>query len=489
MAQGQISSTLSATSTIPAQLYAALISSSDDAIILKSLDGVILTWNQGAMRMYGYTPDEAIGQPMTRLCPPDRVGEITDILAKVRSGERISHYETMRQRKDGTTFPVSVSVSPVNDEYGATIGAASIARDITEQSQTRVAAALASQRRDIDMADRNLTSFTYSVSHDLRSPLRALAGYSSVLLEEYGDALGDDGRGYAERIEAASTQMSALIDDLLNLSRITRAAMHLQTVDLSAEIEDIAGQLHRQEPGRDVHFRIQRLVRVRADPALIRTVLQNLVENAWKFTSHRAGALIEFGTTPMGDAPVCCYVRDNGAGFDPLYVSKLFQPFRRLHTTGEFPGTGIGLASVRQIIERHGGHAWAEGKVGEGAAIYFTLNADDIHRPAGPAGPAGPPGPPGPAGTAGQVGPAGQTGPTGEIGEVGETGEIGETGEAGEVGETGETGVGAAGETGETGAVGPAGPAGAVGPAGQAGPAGAAGEAGPAGETGPGGGR
>jgi PAS domain S-box-containing protein len=409
LVQIPVSSTLSVASTIPAQLYAALISSSDDAIVLKSLEGVILTWNQGAMRMYGYTPDEAIGQPMAMLCPPERSGEVSEILVKVRSGERISHYETMRRRKDGTIFPVSVSVSPVNDEYGATIGAASIARDITEQSQTRVAAALASQKKDldIDIADQNLSSFTYSVSHDLRSPLRALAGYSSLLLQECGDALGEEGRDYAARIEAASKQMSVLIDDLLNLSRITRAALHLQTVDLSAEVEDIAGQLQRQEPGRDVHFRIQRLVQVRADPALIRTVLQNLMANAWKFTSHRPGALIEFGTTPTGDAPICYYVRDNGVGFDPLYVSKLFQPFQRLHSVGEFPGTGIGLANVRQIIERHGGHAWAEGKVGEGAAIYFTLDAEDIHRPAGPAGPAGPPGPAGPAGPSGTAGPAG----------------------------------------------------------------------------------
>jgi PAS domain S-box-containing protein len=413
LVQIPVSSTLSVASTIPAQLYAALISSSDDAIVLKSLEGVILTWNQGATRMYGYTPDEAIGQPMAMLCPPERSGEVSEILVKVRSGERVSHYETMRQRKDGTVFPVSVSVSPVIDEYGAMIGAASIARDMTEQSQTRVAAALASRKRDIDRADQNLSSFTYSVSHDLRSPLRALAGYSSLLLQECGDALGEEGRGYAARIEAASKQMSALIDDLLNLSRITRADLHLQTVDLSAEIEDIAGQLQRREPGRDVEFRIQRLVLARADPALIRTVLQNLVANAWKFTANRTGALIEFGTTPTGDAPICCYVRDNGVGFDPLYVSKLFQPFQRLHSVGEFPGTGIGLASVRQIIERHGGHAWAEGTVGEGAAIYFTLDAEETYRPAGPPGPAGPAGPTGPTGPAGPPGPAGPAGTAG----------------------------------------------------------------------------
>jgi PAS domain S-box-containing protein len=188
MNQDTVPSLLPASRWIPSQLFAALISSSDDAIVVKSLDGVITTWNQGAVRIYGYTPDEVIGQPMTMLCPPDRTGEIADILAKVIKGERIVHYETTRQRKDGTTFPASVSVSPVNDEYGTTIGAASIARDITAQIQARAAAALAARNEEIELANRNLTSFTNSISHDLRSPLRALSGYSALLLEEAGDA-------------------------------------------------------------------------------------------------------------------------------------------------------------------------------------------------------------------------------------------------------------------------------------------------------------
>jgi signal transduction histidine kinase len=176
--------------------------------------------------------------------------------------------------------------------------------------------------------------------------------------------------------------------------------MHLHTVDLSAEIDDIAGQLQREEPGRDVRFFIQRPVQVRADPSLIRTVMRNLVENAWKFTSLRDHALIEFGTMPAGNASVCCYVRDNGIGFDAVDMSTLFEPFQRLHPASEFPGTGIGLAIVGEIVERHGGRVWAEGKTGEGAAFYFTLNADEIHQPAEAAGPAGKAGPPGATGPA-----------------------------------------------------------------------------------------
>jgi light-regulated signal transduction histidine kinase (bacteriophytochrome) len=173
--------------------------------------------------------------------------------------------------------------------------------------------------------------------------------------------------------------MSTLIDDLLHLSQVTQAKMSLQDVDLSAEVTAICDRLRARDPGRQVRVTVQAGVRVTADRTLIRSALDNLLDNAWKFTSRRDGAAIEFATAPAGDAPICCYVRDNGAGFDPAYTGKLFQPFQRLHGAGEFPGTGIGLASVRRIIERHGGRTWAEGTVDGGATIYFTLNTGGSH--------------------------------------------------------------------------------------------------------------
>jgi len=236
------------------------------------------------------------------------------------------------------------------------------------------------------VANKNLEAFTYSVAHDLRSPLRALSGYSEALVEDYGDRLDETGRWYAERIQAATERMAALIDDLLNLSSVSRAELSLGPVNLSAEVAAIAGELQAREPGRRVRFVLQEGVWANADHVLIRTVLQNLIDNAWKYTAKRDSATIEFGTTATDDAGVCCYVRDNGAGFDPAFGGNLFQPFQRLHAVTEFPGSGIGLASVRRIIERHGGRVWAEGAVDRGATFYFTVSAaeghDDIDHPA-----------------------------------------------------------------------------------------------------------
>jgi PAS domain S-box-containing protein len=377
MAQSPPADVAASRDWVRTQLIAAMVDSSDDAIIAKTLDGLITTWNRGAERMYGYSAEEIVGQSMTALCPADRADEIREILARICRNETVSHHETVRRRKDGTTFPASVTVSPIRDERGRLLGASSIARDITEQAQLRTAQELIRRAEDLKLANRNLESFTYSVSHDLRAPLRAMSGFSTALLEEYGDVLGD-GRGYAERIVAASEQMATLIDSLLHLSRVARAELRLEQVDLGAEAAAVAEELQRQEPGRRVRFTIARPVPARADRSLIRTVLQNLLGNAWKFTSGREDASIEFGTAPAQAGQVCCYIRDNGAGFDAAYMDKLFTPFQRLHTDREFAGTGIGLASVRQIVERHGGEVRAEGAVGEGAAFYFTLDAGEF---------------------------------------------------------------------------------------------------------------
>jgi signal transduction histidine kinase len=228
---------------------------------------------------------------------------------------------------------------------------------------------------DLEQANQALEAFAFSVSHDLRAPLRAMDGYTAALLEDYGPTLGEEGRGYAERIQAASRQMTEFIAALLRLARLSRAEIHLQPVDLGAEVATIAGELQAASPDRKVEFTIEQPCWAMADRVLIRTVLQNLLDNAWKFTAGRDGGTIEFGTAPGLDGRIRCYVHDNGAGFDPDLQDKLFTPFQRLHAARAFPGTGVGLASVRQIIERHGGSVDAAGSIGQGATFTFTLFA------------------------------------------------------------------------------------------------------------------
>jgi light-regulated signal transduction histidine kinase (bacteriophytochrome) len=229
----------------------------------------------------------------------------------------------------------------------------------------------------LERANSHLTAFTYSVAHDLRTPLRGISGFAEALVEEYGGRLDDTGREYAGRIQAASERMGTVLDDLLHLSWVSRAGMEFHDTDLSAEVTAICGRLRARDPGRRVQVTVQGGVHATADPTLIRTALEKLLENAWKFTANRDSATIEFAALDVDDAPLACYVRDNGAGFDPAYADKLFQPFQRLHNAGEYPGTGIGLASVQRIIDRHDGRVWAEGAVDRGATFYFTLDAKD----------------------------------------------------------------------------------------------------------------
>jgi signal transduction histidine kinase len=224
----------------------------------------------------------------------------------------------------------------------------------------------------LEAANQELESFSYSVSHDLRGPLRSMDGFSLVLLEDYGDKLGEEGKNSLERIRAASQRMGYLIDDLLRLSHVTRAGLNLTQVDLSAMAGEIAGALGREQPGRSVEWAIETGLSVRADPALMHIAMQNLLQNAWKFTGKTDKAVIRVGAQQR-DAETMYFVADNGAGFDMAHAGNLFGAFQRLHHAGDFPGAGIGLAIVQRIIRRHGGEVWAEAKEGEGATFFFGL--------------------------------------------------------------------------------------------------------------------
>jgi len=346
--------------------FAALLEAAPDAMVCIAADGLVVMVNAQAERLFGYERAELIGQPVEILVPEAaravHPGHRAGYVADPRHRPMGAGLSLAGRRRDASTFTAEISLSAIDTDAGILVAAA--IRDVTAQLRVK----------DLERSAQSLESFIYTVSHDLRAPLRALSGYSELLLEEYGGVLGEEGRGYAERIVAVSMQMGQLIDCLLQLSRISRARLNLQPVDLGGEAAQIAGEMQRREPLRHVCFTIQKQVRALADRRLILTVLENLLDNAWKFTSGRDDASIEFGAAPGGDAAVCCYVRDNGVGFDPAYADKLFQPFQRLHAARDFPGTGTGLASVRQIVERHGGHVWAESAVGAGATFYFTLD-------------------------------------------------------------------------------------------------------------------
>jgi signal transduction histidine kinase len=221
-------------------------------------------------------------------------------------------------------------------------------------------------------ANKELEAFSYSVSHDLRAPLRGIDGFSQALLEDYADRLDDHGKDYLQRVRTATQRMGTLIDDLLNLSRITRAEIQRERIDLSEMARAIVTELHSGQPERVVEFVIDPGLRAEGDPGLIRVVLENLLGNSWKFTSKRDHARIEVGRTQANGASAY-FVRDNGAGFDPAYADRLFGAFQRLHAVSEFPGTGVGLATVQRIIHRHGGKIWAKAAINQGAAFYFTL--------------------------------------------------------------------------------------------------------------------
>ena len=367
---------------------AAIVESSDDAIISKDLDGTITSWNEGAERLYGYSAAEALGRPISILLPPDQQDEIAGLLRQIGQGIRIERYETERVRKDGRTINVSLTLSPVRNSRGVIIGASAIAHDITERKQAQEALQkllaelelrvtertkeISEANQSLQAANKELESFSYSVSHDLRTPLRAIDGFSRMLLKDYADKLDEEGRRKLNVIRSNTQTMSQLIDDLLAFSRVGRREIVSARLDMEGLVRAAWKELSLLNPERRPKLALDKLPRSIGDQALIKQVIVNLLSNAIKFSRSRESALVEVGAYPEGARNVY-FVRDNGAGFDMDYYNKLFGVFQRLHSTDEFEGTGVGLAIVDRIIRRHGGNVWAEGKVGEGATFYFTL--------------------------------------------------------------------------------------------------------------------
>jgi PAS domain S-box-containing protein len=506
---------------------AAVVDSSDDAIISKDLQGIIHAWNRGAEKIFGYTAAEMVGKPMATLFPADRMQEEKDILIRVGQGKSVEHFETVRLRKDGTQIDVSVTISPIRNSDGEVVGASKIARNITErkraderlaaqaeelsrqteelarsqhalEAKTRMlqlvldsmgeglvaadneghfllwndaanklvgrpvaelptaawslhyeiylpdgvtpfppdqhplARALIGEEKFAEMVVRppgekygkclevtarpmhdaqggicggvaafrdvterraaegqvkqlnqelegrvlertaELEAFTYSVSHDLRAPLRHMSGFTRILVEDFGPSMPAEAQRYLQRIEQGAQRMGVLVDELLNLTRIGRQPLKVQVTGLDSIVREVIALLEPESEGRQIEWKIGNLSFVECDPVLIRQVFQNLIGNALKYSRPRTCAVIEIGQETKDGASVIL-VKDNGVGFSMKYADKLFGVFQRLHRAEDFEGTGVGLATVARIIQKHGGRVWAEAELDRGATFYFTL--------------------------------------------------------------------------------------------------------------------
>jgi PAS domain S-box-containing protein len=367
---------------------AAIVESSDDAIVSKDLNGVIRTWNEGAERLFGYTAAETIGQSVTMLIPPERLDEEPEILQRIRNGERVDHYETVRRRKDGTRIHVSLTVSPVKDSGGRVIGASKIARDISErkQSEAELTAAQEQLRLHATMLEEavaertfalratvaELESFSYSISHDMRGPLRAMQGFAAILQEEAKGYLPAEYTHYLDRIYSAANRLDRLIQDVLKYSRVARAEIQLSPMNLNKIFQEIVQNYPAlQSPNATIQIQGP-LPTVLGHEACLTQCFSNLLGNAVKFVPKGVRPEVKVWSEPAGER-VRIWVEDNGIGIAPRDQQRIFNIYERIYNDKQYDGTGIGLSIVRKTAERMGGSVGVQSELGKGSRFWVEL--------------------------------------------------------------------------------------------------------------------
>ncbi len=359
----------------------------NDAVITTDENLIIKSWNSAAEHIYGWKAEEVIGRKAAEILQTEfsqtTRAEMTRRL--LQAGEFAA--EVIQACKDGTKIHMDVRTVAVQNEDGKLSNVISVNRDITERKKAeeevrqlneRLEQRVIARTSQLHAANKELEAFSYSVSHDLRAPLRAINGYTRILVEDYSSILNEEGKRICNIITTEAQRMGDLIDDLLSFSRLSRKEIIPTTVDMKSLASSVYGELTREPDRERIDFKIGKLPPAEGDPSLLHQVWANLIANAIKFTSQKERAVIEVGTKKSDAENIYC-IRDNGAGFDIQYVDKLFGVFQRLHSEDEFEGTGVGLAIVQRIIQRHGGRVWAEGETGKGATFYFALPRGENH--------------------------------------------------------------------------------------------------------------
>jgi PAS domain S-box-containing protein len=371
----------------PRLLLAAIVDSSEDAIISKNLSGIITTWNEGAKRLFGYSEEEIVGKSVLTLIPPDLHKEEPSILAKLQRGERIEHFETVRVTKNGRSVQVSLTVSPIKDGEGRVIGASKIVRDITERKQIEralVDAQVQLQRHAVDLENRveertvmlrkmvdELQAFSYSLSHDLRAPLRAVQSYLQMLLEDNGEQIDASGKAIVQKVISSAQRMDRMILELLNFTRLSHETMTIEPVDVEKLIHGIIQERLELQPAHADITMASPLPKVLGNEASLTQCITNLLDNAVKFVAVGVRPEIRISSEKR-DGTVRLSFRDNGIGIDADAQKQLFQMFQRVHGNS-YAGTGIGLAIVRRAVERMGGSVEIESKPQQGSRFWIQL--------------------------------------------------------------------------------------------------------------------